>query len=73
MPVNTGRKTYEKYKDYQYANCDFPIYEWNTIALTTKTLRENTLEQFRKGDVPNLSSKKIRCLNGYWIRRRQKF
>jgi len=49
----------EKYKDYQYANCDFSIYEWNTIALTNKTLRENTLEQFRKGDVPNLSNQKV--------------
>lgn len=49
----------ENYKGYQYANCDFHIYEWNTVALTNKTLRENTLEQLRKGNIPNLSNKNI--------------
>lgn len=60
----TGEKTYklsvknceEDYKNFQYTNCDFNLNEWNTIVLTGKTLRENTLEQFRRGDVPNLSN-----------------
>lgn len=47
----------EEYNDFQYKNCNFSTYEWNTIVETGKTLRENLLEQFRKGDVPNLSDK----------------
>ncbi|OYT32470.1 hypothetical protein B6U93_01685 [Candidatus Woesearchaeota archaeon ex4484_78] len=64
----TGEKSFklsvkncsDEYADYQYANCDFSLNEWNTIALTGKTLRENILEQFRRGDVPNLSEKEIK-------------
>jgi len=46
----------ESYKDFTYKNYNFSIYEWNTIAVTGKTLRENTLEQFRKGEIPNLTN-----------------
>lgn len=46
-------------KNYSYANCNFSLNEWNTIALTGKTLRENTLEKFKEGNVPNLSGQEI--------------
>lgn len=53
------RKCDKKYKDYQYTNSDFSIYEWNTISLTGKTLKENTLEKFKNGEIPNLSEQNI--------------
>lgn len=49
----------EEYQDYPYNNCNFSVYEWNTIAMSGKTLRENTLEKFKKGEVPNLSDMQI--------------
>ena len=49
----------DEYKNYQYVNCDFSLNEWNTIAMTGKTLRENTLEKLMNGDIPNLSNQEI--------------
>lgn len=49
----------DEYKEYNYNNCNLSVYEWNTIALTNKTLRENTLENFRNGDIPNSSNQNI--------------
>lgn len=49
----------EEYKKFEYKNIRFSIYEWNTIAITGKTLRENTLEQFRKGIIPKSTNSSI--------------
>jgi len=45
-----------EYKNFKYDDYKFSIFEWNTIALSGKTLRENTLELFRKGKIPHIDN-----------------
>jgi hypothetical protein len=45
-----------EYKNFKYDDCKFSIFEWNNIALSGRTLRENTLEVFRKGTIPHIDN-----------------